>query len=890
MREPTQPTLPQATDPRSPTLGAKWPPDDAELPPDPAAGGMGGGSAALDDVATANFKRGAFGPVAIAVALLAVGALVVFLVIGVKTDEKRIGVEEAMEIEKTVLVMPADQQLGEWRKWAVSDRSNELKMKALKQLAWAKDPEGVNLAVKALSHVEPQIRAQAATALAEYGLPLGEPAKPALLEALKQAGPADKPQIAWALVELGEPAAVDSVMQLYRLGHLSKVQKLDGMVAFDPNKIVRLMSLDQLAGYHKDESPAVRQLVATVLSRHADRKYTEALVALLQDEDKEISRQAAPGLGKIGDERAREPLLKMLRNADKESRKLYLLALRDGVGTAGLVMALEATDPSDADRAWYQTKQIVDLIEGARDAGTFGLNDPRGGDALAGYLEKKPHIHWQTRIGFALANIADLRAVPVLAKRLRMDPLKIYSDDTDYEMLLKRDDNERVVAARMIADLATLHPDKIDQIREQSEDAVIFWVHELPSPHANGLRALAAMQSTKDIEALRKWANPDSPLPKEGQQPPMPEEWVIAQSAMRYVGRLRDEPSWNVLQRALTKRPAEIDVTMESLLQGGLAILGMTLRALGVGAADGMSEWGDPRAFKPLMDYILEPKENEQSREAACAALAWVAKPDDMVKVAETIQEHDEPQKSDQFVRSCLLETLILRPVPGTAPALMELLTPDAELKTRHQVARAIGKAGLDDAVQDKLFAMLDDEVMMNDAALALILGGTPDVAARALASFGTKEEAVRKPALDELQELYYRSFGYWSNEDLEKGRIFRWVDNAVAMSRVEIAQTPQEWARAQLEAQFDNLHFDNGPHSFTRVVLRHRLYEMARGQDKELREGAIRTLLFMKEQGVLLALRDIEGETGELASEAYHSLMNPKVMEGVKSFKDDQK
>jgi hypothetical protein len=38
-----------------------------------------------------------------------------------------------------------------------------------------------------------------------------------------------------------------------------------------------------------------------------------------------------------------------------------------------------------------------------------------------------------------------------------------------------------------------------------------------------------------------------------------------------------------------------------------------------------------------------------------------------------------------------------------------------------------------------------------------------------------------------------------------------------------------------------------------------------------------------MKEQGVLLALRDEAGETGKLAREAYHLLMNPKIVTGVK-------
>ena len=86
------------------------------------------------------------------------------------------------------------------------------------------------------------------------------------------------------------------------------------------------------------------------------------------------------------------------------------------------------------------------------------LADPRGGDRLLKVHRDEAAHPLGDRSGDALAEIGDVRAVPTLAKRLRMDPLKIYSDQNDYEMMLKRDDNERVVAARMIADLAVLHP------------------------------------------------------------------------------------------------------------------------------------------------------------------------------------------------------------------------------------------------------------------------------------------------------------------------------------------------------------------------------------------------------------------------------------------------
>jgi hypothetical protein len=384
------------------------------------------------------------------------------------------------------------------------------------------------------------------------------------------------------------------------------------------------------------------------------------------------------------------------------------------------------------------------------------------------------------------------------------------------------------------------------------------------------------------VAPLRAWANPKKPLPLEGQQPPMPEEWVVAQSAMRYAGMIKDPPTWPVLVAALKKRPEKVDATMESLMTGGMAILGMSLRAIGVGAANGFSEWGDHRAFKPLMDYIENPKENEQSRMDACAALAWVAEDDDFVTIAEKIKQYGGSDPKDQVRQACLLESLITRPIAGTSDALIGLLTADSSLPVRHAVARAIGKAGIEANVEAQLFEKLKDEKLLNDAALALMLGGSADTAARALAALA----GAPKEVLDELQELWYGSFGYWSHRDLDEGHVFRYVENAEAASRIELDKVPQGWVAEQLRRQFASLQYDNGPHSFTRVVLRHRLLAMALGDDAAVRAGAINTLRFMKEQGALLALRDEQGEVGQLAQEAYHRLLNPTVVLGAKDFK----
>jgi HEAT repeat protein len=166
---------------------------------------------------------------------------------------------------------------------------------------------------------------------------------------------------------------------------------------------------------------------------------------------------------------------------------------------------------------------------------------------------------------------------------------------------------------------------------------------------------LVNLKSTKDLTQLRAWANPDEPLPKEGQQPPMPDAFVIAQSALRYVGVLKDHSSWSVLVDMLKKKPDTLSIANESMYQGGLAILGMSLNALGKGASDGLSEWADPKGFEPLMEFIDDPKQNENAREAACAALAWTADEESIMKVAEKISQYEGEEQSNAFRRKCFL-------------------------------------------------------------------------------------------------------------------------------------------------------------------------------------------------------------------------------------------
>ncbi len=855
---------------------AKFPPDDADLPAGPPQAPAGGGFA--DD---GDFKKGRFSPVwiLVGVAIVALGGL--FAYFAVRSEQTKMTVPQIANEKKNIFVLPVKDQIPRWQKWAaVESGEPSLQQEAIVQLAWAEDPSGIDYAIKLLALPDHRVKGTAAQVLAYWGSPKADAAKPALLAALKEADDSDRPQITWALVALKEPQVFKPAMELYKGGFLSKVERLGGGSAFDPEKIVSLVSLDEVAKLADDASPSVRQLVATALSKDANAKWTSVLVKLVKDKDPEVGREAATGLGRIADEAARAPLLEALASADKDSRQKFLEALRDGIGGEGLVLALESIKNDSEERAWFQTRQIMEML---RD-----LADPRAADALVKWIEtKKPPIHWMGEAGTRLAEVGDIRGAQYIGLRMKADPTKLYQQakfwEADEGGHLSRTDLPRVVGARMLADLAMIHQekDKKAQLKEAAEVSVLAWIKDKPQPHANGLRFLAAVGSEKALNDMRDWAFPKKELPKEGQQPPFPSEFETAQSALRYIGMMKDEPSYpKLLEQFKRKKDRRMVITQEGLEGAGLAMLGMSLRAVAVGAAQGLAQWGDGKAVKPMMELIEDETWHEEARQAACEALAWCADDKTMMEVAKKAKEYaSKKEPTKQFIGGCYALGLAIKPAPAAVPQLVDLLVTDVVLPVRVAVAHAIGVSGFDSAVEAKLFEKLKDKELRNVAALALILGGSSEVAARTVAMFGDFD----KEALDDLKDHYFRAFGYWSDEDFKNGNLYRWVANANAISRVKVFDAPQDWARQRLQAQFDNLKFDNGPHSETRVVLRYRLYKEAKKGDPKTLKGALQTLQFMKERGVLMALRQEKGEVGEMAKKAFHEVMNPKLVEAEK-------
>ncbi len=840
---------------------AKWPPDDDALPPGPGMPGAPGSPYGGGD--DGNFKKGRFAPAAIVLGVLAAGGIAAALFFGGMKDAERLDPKKVAQEKKEAALLPIAEALPKYRKWAEQDDETKLKEEGFTQLAWAKDQAGLPTIIKGLSSIDHNVRGTAAQALLEYGSPAADAAKPALLKALKESTEADRPQISWALATLHEGSAFDEVMKDYRAGKLATVQRLDRSPAFDPEILASMVPLDKLASLAGDPSDSVRQLVATVLSRNADAKWTPQLIKLVQDKSVEVAREAAVGLGKIANEEAMQPLLGALAKADKDSRQKFLEALRDGVGGKGLVLALKSVDKSKRDTDKFQTKLLFDMLR--------SLEDPRAGDYLVQFIESNPHPHWKTEAALRLAEIGDLRAVPTLAWRMKQDPLTLYNKDADPEY--RQDDNERVVASRMLADLAILYPEKRADIRAQAYEGVHFWLTDKPQPHANGLRFLAAAEAKEALPDMKKWANPTAPFPKEGQQD-FPPVWATTQSALRYLGWMQDQSSWPILESQFRRRPEKLDATMEALLQGGQAVIGMTLRAVGVGASYGFAQWGDSKAYPILVKYIEDKMNNEQSRLDACFSLGWVATDEQMQEVAKKVKSFDKGDPKTQVIRTCYLETLVRRPVPAASSTLIDLINGSTDLVVQHQAARAIGFGGMTPETANKLFEKLKDSGTRNDAALALLIGADADTARRTLASYAD----VDKSALEELKVIYDQTFGYWSDKNYENGDVARWISNAQAASRVKLGDAIQDWPRLILSRAIQGIDYDNGPHSVTRVQMRVRLLRDAHSSDEKKRTQAIQILKFMNEKGALMALKSEQGAAQELARQAFFELMNPKL------------
>ncbi len=408
-----------------------------------------------------NFKRGAFKPIAILLVLALVAGGAAFAFLGAHNEAQSLSKEDVNKEILDIQLLPRADQLPRWRKWADAENEPRLEQEAFVHLAWAKDKESVPSMIKALSAVDHGVRGTAATALADLGSPDADAAKPALLKALAEADSSDKPQISWALVALKESSAFDQILGEYRLGHLARdpaarrVPRVRRGQAGRPrvarqNRRAQGRRQQQRAPARRDDALARRR---PAMGRHADHA-----------RERQGRRRCARSRRRAREDRqstsATEPLVDALTKADKGSREKFLQALRDGDRRQWA--GVGAQDGQSRQGRHARSSRPSRSSTCSRSSRIRAAATPFTRTSRA---TRKPH--WKVEAAMRMAEIGDVRAAEVLGWRMEQDPLKLYND-VDWPEL-RRDDNERVFAARMLADLAVIHPEKRDYLLKNAE-------------------------------------------------------------------------------------------------------------------------------------------------------------------------------------------------------------------------------------------------------------------------------------------------------------------------------------------------------------------------------------------------------------------------------------
>ncbi len=823
------------------------------------------------------------------------------------------------EVHK-ILLEPVEAQEKAWRKVLDAKDSDErMKQEAIFQLARLRDPESADRFVKMLADAtdEATIRVLA-MALLEYPVDKVAGAKGALEKDFDKRTTANEPQITAALVYIRDKDYFAKIVDVYKKDVMNSAKRVDGSAAFDPTDLAKLTDRATFRALAKDPNPGVRQLVAVVLSDKPEKEDLDTLVALLNDKEIEVSSAASVGIALLNDPSATKVLIEKLEAAEKtdneQARMRYIDALRNGIGGAGLTYALKVVPqtPDMESRGRYIMTELRELA------------DPQAAQAYKEYLADKTNPpHYRSQIALALADIGDPDAVPYLAERLDEKGIgwqctppakdclcnnKLPASDAclssnlgwtrqapvDADPVTFR---EHQFAAQDIGDLALLYPDKKEAFLQVSGDHLKKFNSWFPSPWLQPVRALAYMGDKETLDWSKKFSK-EFKLPPEDQVNPSTElsmrENTFA-TATRYVGYAGDDAMIDTLTKYL-KRPktakgdeiyleqSEMEIAKNPTFREALLF---TAQA----ATDGLAEWGPKagKATKAILELIQDKHHGIFPRLMAGRTLGMIASPQDL---ADALKQAKGWADSD--ARVAVLMGVQHRATPEMSAAAMELIAPATDgstLAVDRWAARVIGWGGTK-GLEDKLLKMMDDDATRPFAVLAIVLGGDEDLVRRGLATFDEKARAKNKweAELQTIRADYLDSFESrpLTPDDVDSGRLYRFVRNAEIMRRLGSSDSggltgtggsSHDWAAGHLATGLRHLDMNaTVPGGMDRLMLRVKLIKAAKTGDDATKTGAIQVLEFLKEQGVVMSLRNEAGATGELARRAFFELRNPEV------------
>lgn len=880
-----------------------------------------------------DFKSGRFKPAYAIGGIAVLGLIGAFVYFGKKAAETTLRPEEVHAEVRKILVRPLAEQTTEWRKLLDDPKSDtRMKQEAIFQLARLRDKESLPKFIKMIGETDthPTVRVLS-MAFLEYPRAEIQPAVPALRKKLDAANNEDQPQIAAALVYARDKESFKKIFEIYKKDVMKSAKSVDGSSSFDPEDLILLTDRGTFRGFAKDDQSGVRQLVATVLSSSPEKEDLSTLIDLLKDKDIEVSSAAAVGIAKLNDPSASQLLVQKLGEAEKTdnetARKRYVEALRNGIGGAGLVYALKVVPHDVADLESRGRFILEELRE---------LADPAAAPLYKEYLKDTSNPpHYRSQIALALADIGDPDAVPYLAERMDKVGIgfncggentpKCLSNNLGWKRQPPVDADpvtfrEQQFSAQDIGDLAILFPEKKGEFLSIAGPHIKKFNGWFPAPWLVASRALAYLGDQETLDWCKKIVKdtkaPDHALVNLGDPDPAcganKEKGCLIfrmnefATATRYVGYAGDASFADTLgkwlERPKDKKGGEIRLSMAEMELAQNPGFREFLLNTAQAAADGLAEWG-PGAAKATDKVVKLMKDKDHGmfpRMMAGRALGMIGSEKDLVAALKEAKASSDPD-----FKIATLMAAQHRPSEAVVGAALDMLAPSqdpAMLGVNAWAARVAGYGGTK-GHEERLLKLLDEKETRTFAALAIALGGDDDLVRRGMVMFEQKARADQRweTELNTLRSLYLDTFDSrgLTPDDVESGRIYRFVRNAQLMKRSGASDemtdgqaSSHEWAAIYLASGLKRLDMNaTVPGGMDRLVLRYKLNKAAKSGDDATKALAINTLKFFKEQGSVMALRDEAGVTGELARKAFFELRHPELAgAGAPGEKEKQK
>ncbi|MCB9612005.1 MAG: HEAT repeat domain-containing protein [Sandaracinus sp.] len=597
------------------------------------------------------------GKIVLILVLLAIGGAGVMAFRHMQASDSR------MEVFEPIAAMEdAEQRNSALRNALENAEFEDVKIRAIRNLGHYRDANSVPQLIQALDGT-PQVRRDAAWALARIGSPAADQAKAKLLEVLPETNEVDRNQVVWTLATLNaqDQAVLDALIARFSEGGL---QELDG---FDERVITRVLGTERLSSpdLTGHEVEGVRVLTAHALAEAGgepvvaplSRMLTEELGRQGQAQSSEVIRAAAAGLGRTGSPNGAEALFQALQRAP-QMKDTVVDALKKSTGAPQIATMLE--------RATGDVREdLVGLLAES--------HDRRVVDTFASLLQDEA-IEIRAKAARALANFGDRRAVPVL---LEMTALT---------------DNDELVS------------DALEDLRLVASPEITAQLGAMLETHAYRkavvLRALGATGDAGAARFIERELNGDD-----------------VAAAARALAELDHDASYRKLL-GFVVRPRNTDMTAFNAADRSLTNEMLLLKRKAAIQAIGI--YGRADAIDELMQVVEDGNDDYELRGMAAASIGQIGDAEGIARVIGRIND----ATTDEHARRYYVQTLWQRALPELNSALLGVVVnTNADPNVRRAAGLALGYAA-DPANDERLSSLLDDESTRQPAAFAVVLGG----------------------------------------------------------------------------------------------------------------------------------------------------------------------